>query len=57
MTNQTTKQLKTKFITLRLTDVDQQTIKAIKHHYEIEGIKLNISKIIREYILHIPIQN
>lgn len=46
---------KTKFISLRLSEADQKTIEAIRYHYECEGIKLNISKIIREHILHIPI--
>jgi hypothetical protein len=50
------KQNKTKYLTLRVSTDDIKTIKAIKHHYKAEGINLNISKIVRDVILHFPIE-
>ncbi len=50
------KQNKTKYLTLRVSNDDIKTIKAIKHHYKVEGINLNISKIVRDVILHFPIE-
>lgn len=50
------KETKTKYLTLRVSNDDIKTIKAIKYHYEQEGIKLNISKIVRDVILKFPIE-
>lgn len=51
-----TKQNKTKFITFRVSDADVKTIKAIKYHFKTEGIKINISEVVRDVLLKIPIQ-
>lgn len=50
------KEKKTKYLTLRVSSDDIKTIKAIKDHYKTEGINLNISKIVRDVILHFPIE-
>ena len=47
---------KTKYLTLRVSEADIKTLKAIKYHYKVEGINLNISKVIRDVILHFPIE-
>ncbi len=50
------KQNKTKYLTLRVSNDDIKTNKAIKYNYKVEGINLNISKIVRDVILHFPIE-
>jgi len=45
---------KHKFISVRVSDIDIQTLEAIRYHYECEGIKLNLSKFIREGIMNLP---
>ena len=50
------KETKTKYLTLRVSNNDLETIKAIKYHYQQEGIKLNISKLVRDVILKFPIE-
>jgi hypothetical protein len=49
------KQKKTKFITIRVSDYDIQTLEAIRYHYEREGIKLNLSGVFRDTFLKLPV--
>lgn len=49
------KQKKNRFITIRVSDYDIQTLKTIRYHYECEGIKLNLSGVLRNTILKLPI--
>lgn len=45
---------KEKFISIRVSDYDLKTLEAIRYHYECEGIKLNLSGVIRDTILNLP---
>jgi hypothetical protein len=46
---------KSKFINLRVTDADKQIIQGIKHHYNKQGIKLNVSQVVRNVLLNFPL--
>ena len=47
---------KSKFINLRVTDADKQIIQGIKHHYNKQGIKLNVSQVVRNVLLNFPLE-
>lgn len=47
------KQIKTKFVTVRVTDDELTQINQIRFNYLKEGIKVNRSKIVRDVLLNL----
>jgi predicted DNA binding CopG/RHH family protein len=45
---------KTKFINLRVSETDKQVISNIKNHYSKQGIKLNVSQVVRNVLVNFP---
>lgn len=46
------KAVKNRYVCLRITNEEMQLINSIRDHYKDEGIKFNMSKAIRTFIVH-----
>jgi len=46
------KAVKNRYVSLRITDEEMQLINLLRDHYKDEGIKYNMSKAIRTFIVH-----
>lgn len=46
------KAVKNRYVCLRITDEEMELINLLRDHYKDEGIKFNMSKAIRTFIVH-----